>query len=73
MASDPWFIKHKPKRFTDLLFANDVHLKSLDWLKTYTAGSILHITGPTGSGKTCLVYLIAKVYKYTVVEITKDN
>lgn len=65
---EPWFIKHKPMKFTDLEFVDDSGFKILAWLKHARKGSILGVYGPVGCGKTSLVYAAAKALGYSVVE-----
>ena len=68
----PWFIRHAPRSFSELLFANDVHLQALKWLKGHRDGGVLHITGGSGTGKSALVHAIAKAQKMNVLEITES-
>lgn len=65
-----WFRKHRPNKFTELLFSNDTHFMALKWLKNFKKGSTLHIIGGYGYGKTSLVYCIAKTLKYNVIEVS---
>jgi len=66
--TQPWFIKYKPTKFTDMSFIDDSGFKMLSWLKLAQKGSILALCGGVGRGKTCLVYAAAKALKYRVVE-----
>lgn len=73
MPCEPWFIKYRPKRFSDLVFSSDVHIRALRWLKSNKKGGILHITGNPGAGKTSLVFALAAVLKYNVIELSDEN
>lgn len=64
----PWFVKHRPSRFTELYFSDETHFRALEWLRSCEGKSILHITGGYGSGKTSLVYSVARALGYNVVE-----
>lgn len=64
----PWFGRHKPSRFTELYFSDDSSFKFIEWLRKASKGSVLHLTGPIGSGKTCLVHASAKVLGLNVIE-----
>lgn len=64
----PWFVKHRPSRFTELHFSDETHFKALEWLRSFQGESILHITGGCGTGKTSLVHSVAKALGYNVVE-----
>lgn len=68
MGSPPWFIKHRPVRFTELCFSDETHFEVLEWLRDFQKGSVLHITGGCGTGKTSLVHSVAKALRYNVVE-----
>lgn len=68
MSTLPWFIKHRPKKFTEVEISDDSSFKVLNWLKTNKNGGVLAITGGTGVGKTSLVYTIAKALKFRVFE-----
>lgn len=68
----PWFIRHHPRRFTELIFSTDVHLRFLQWLRGARHGGVLHLSGPSGSGKTTLVRAAAGALGYCVVEITDE-
>lgn len=69
----PWFLKYKPKRFTDLIFSSDVHLKALKWMKEHENNGILNITGRPGFGKTCLATAIGRALGFEVTEIDDKN
>lgn len=72
MRAVPWFIKYKAKKFTELVFSTDVHIRTLQWL-TKAKNGVLHVTGPVGSGKTVLVHAAAAALKYNVTEIHDDE
>lgn len=71
MSVLPWFLKHRPKRFTEVEFSDDSNFKVLEWLKTHRNGGLLHITGGIGIGKTSLVYMAAKACKFKVIEYSE--
>lgn len=68
MDSFPWFVKHRPSKFTELCFSDESGLRLLEWLRGAQEGSILNLFGAIGAGKTCLVHAAAKALKYKVVE-----
>ncbi|ELA40998.1 uncharacterized protein VICG_01957 [Vittaforma corneae ATCC 50505] len=68
MGSLPWFIKYRPSKFTELYFPDDSGFKLLQWLRNAQQGSILNLFGAVGTGKTSLVYAVAKALKYRVIE-----
>lgn len=64
-----WVAKYRPKKFTELLFSDETHFKALKWLKNSKRGSVLHITGNPGIGKTSLVHCIARALRYNIIEM----
>jgi len=71
MTNVPWITKHKPQKFTELYFSDDTHFEALKWLKNCKNGSLLNIIGGCGTGKSVLVYAIAKALDYNVLEISE--
>lgn len=65
-----WTEKHRPRRFTELLFAKNIQCDVLRWLKDWApCAKPLLICGPPGCGKTTLVTIVGKMLGYHVVEI----
>ncbi|KAF7683841.1 Replication factor C large subunit [Astathelohania contejeani] len=69
MTHQIWSERHRPKKFTDLVFEDNIHIEIVRWLSMWKPGdySIL-LTGPTGVGKTSLVHIMANMLGYNVVE-----
>lgn len=61
-----WFIKHKPRKFTELLFSDDNGFKILSWLENAKRGSVLNIYGSVG--KCCILHSAAKALRYNILE-----
>lgn len=68
MHNTPWHIKHRPLRFSELLFTTDAHIRTLQWLKGRSKGA-LHISGAPGIGKTALVHAVARALRHRVTNV----
>ncbi|TBU19637.1 large subunit of replication factor C [Ordospora colligata] len=70
MDNIPWIEKYRPKRYTDLVFSDDVHHKALEWIREYPKhGRMLLLCGPSGTGKTSLAYVLANIFGLNIVEL----
>ncbi|KAH9412214.1 hypothetical protein HK407_01g01070 [Ordospora pajunii] len=70
MEKIPWIEKYRPRRYTDLVFSDDIHHKALEWMREYPKhGRMLLLSGPSGIGKTSLVYVLANIFGLNVVEL----
>lgn len=68
-----WSEKYRPRKFTELIFAKNLHCDALRWLRNWTPQSkYLLICGPPGYGKTSLVHIIGKMLDYHTVEINSS-
>jgi len=70
--------KYKPKKLKNFVGnSNLFELKKIkDWLKDWKPSSKnkgMLIFGPSGSGKTCLSHVVAKKYKYNVLELNSSD
>ena len=70
--------KYKPKKLKNFIGnSNLFELKKIkDWLKDWKPSSKnkgMLIFGPSGSGKTCLSHVVAKKYKYNVLELNSSD
>lgn len=68
----PWFVKHAPGRFSDLVFSTDVHLRAIKWLVKNRNGGVLHLTGSIGCGKTVLARALASTLHFNLIELGED-
>ncbi|AFM97731.1 replication factor C large subunit [Encephalitozoon hellem ATCC 50504] len=74
MRSQIWFEKYRPRKYTDLVFKEDVHHDVLRWLRDYPAhGRILLLKGPPGTGKTSLVHVLSSVFGLNLVEFNASD
>eukprot|EP00866_Antonospora_locustae_P000166 jgi/Antlo1/166/774 len=65
-----WSEKHRPRKFTELLFSKNIQCDVLRWLKSWKpCAKPLLICGPSGYGKTTLVTVVGNMLGYNVVEI----
>lgn len=71
MAKLPWFIKHRPNKFTEVEMVDESNFKLFQWLKEHKNGGVISISGGTGVGKTCLIHAIAKALKFRVIEYSE--
>ena len=73
--SIPWIDKYKPKKLKEYLGNLSELVKIKDWLKHWNRkkSKSMIIFGPTGSGKTTLAYVVAKRFKYNVVELNSSD
>jgi replication factor C large subunit len=65
--------KYKPKNLEEILGQKELILKINDWLKKWKPGKALFIYGPTGTGKTLIINLIAKERKMSLFEINASD
>lgn len=65
--------KHKPKDLKEVLSQKDLILKTNDWLNKWKPGKALLIYGPSGTGKTLIVSLIAKERNMMLFEINASD
>jgi replication factor C large subunit len=73
-----WVDKYAPRIASEILGNNDAVSKVMKWLSIWTSGKIpekraILLFGPTGTGKTSLVYAIASESGYEVVEINASD
>jgi replication factor C large subunit len=73
-----WADKYAPRAASEVLGNGDAVSKVLKWLSTWAMGKIpdkraILLFGPTGTGKTSLVYAIASECGYEVVEINASD
>ncbi len=65
--------KYKPKRLVEIVGQKIVIKKITDWLKKWKPGKALLLYGPTGTGKTLIVEIIAKENKFNLIEINASD
>lgn len=69
-----WIDKYAPKKFRDLKFVENTHLKVLKHLKTFRKGhKPLMIIGPPGIGKSLLIKIIAAQNNYNLIFLSKAD
>ncbi len=67
----PWIEKYSPKSVGDIPQRNVFIVEN--FLKNFSRGQSLIISGPTGSGKTALVHALAQQYNLELVEINASD
>lgn len=74
-TSISWIEKYKPKKLKEYIGNLNELVKIKDWLKHWNKNKSksMIIFGPTGCGKTTLAYVIAKRFKYNIVEINSSD
>jgi len=65
--------QYKPKDLKEVLSQKDLILKTNDWLNKWKPGKALLIYGPSGTGKTLVVNLIAKERNMSLFEINASD
>lgn len=60
MTTTPWAVKYRPKDISDIVGNDDIVDRVSADMKDKTLSNRLFITGPTGSGKTSLAYVLAE-------------
>lgn len=65
--------KYKPNNLKEIVGQTDFILKTIDWLKKWKPGKALLIYGPTGTGKTLVIKLIAKEMKMSLFELNASD
>lgn len=65
--------KYKPQNLRDVVGQKDLILKINEWLNKWKPGKALLIYGPTGTGKTLIVNLIAKERNMSLFEINASD
>lgn len=65
--------KYKPNRLNEVLGQRDLILKLGDWLAKWKPGKALLICGPSGTGKTLIVNLMAKEKNMILFEINASD
>ena len=65
--------KYKPKRLSEIIGQREIVVKTWDWLKKWKTGKALMIYGPTGTGKTLIVGLLAKENNMNLLEINSSD
>jgi len=65
--------KYKPKNLGEVLSQRDLILKVSDWLSKWKRGKALLIYGPSGTGKSLIVNLIAKERGMNLFEINASE
>jgi len=73
MANSPWWIKHAPKHFTELVQSSDAQMSILKWMREAKKGCLLLVQGRTGTGKAITIKMAAKSLGYDVVETSVDE
>ena len=71
-----WTEKYYPKKDADFTGNSEVFSKSIEWAKNWVEGKKqppLLIWGQSGSGKTCLSYMLAKRFGWDVVELNNSD
>ncbi|KAG0438714.1 Replication factor C large subunit [Dictyocoela muelleri] len=69
-----WIDKYAPKKFRELKFNENAHLKVLKYLKTFKKGTKpLLIIGPPGIGKSSLIKIIANQNSYNLIFLSKPE
>jgi len=71
----PWIEKYKPKKLKEYLGNLSELVKIKNWLKHWDRkkSKSMIIFGPTGSGKTTLAYVVAKRFKYNIIELNSSG
>jgi len=65
--------KYEPKNLKEVIGQNDLIIKINDWLRKWKSGKALLIYGPSGTGKSLIVKLIAKERKMSLFEINASD
>ncbi|MEM0320895.1 MAG: AAA family ATPase [Thermoprotei archaeon] len=74
MSSAMWTVKHAPKTLEEFVGNRQAKTEFIGWLSKWTPKSRWALLiGPTGVGKTTLVYLAAKTFGMDVIEVNREN
>jgi replication factor C large subunit len=65
--------KYKPKDLREIVGQKDLILKIDEWLKKWKPGKALLIYGPTGTGKSLIINLVAKERNFSLFELNSSD
>ena len=74
----PWAIKYRPKRIADVVGNKKAVEEFVSWLRIWLKGGIpkhraVILNGPTGTGKTSLVYAAANEFNLELIELNVSD
>jgi len=65
--------KYKPNSLKEVVGQTELIVKVSDWIKKWKPGKALLVYGPTGTGKTLIIKLIAKEMKMVLFELNASD
>jgi replication factor C large subunit len=68
-----WIEKYQPKNISQFVGQKEIVKKAKNWLSQFKPGQALLFYGPPGTGKTLLAKLLAKEYKFELIEPTEEK
>lgn len=75
MIEKPWSEKYRPEKISEIANQEEAKLKLLNFVKNFKKQrkKAMLLFGPTGSGKTALVYALASELKLEILEINASD
>ncbi len=68
-----WVEKYRPKTIAEVIGNEDAKASFIDWMKSKRRKKAVLLYGPSGVGKTALVYAVAHDLNYSVVEMNASD